>query len=36
MKYLEGPDGLKQREEAIFDQFARLECYRKVSERTRT
>lgn len=36
MKYLEGPDGLEQREEAILDQLARLECYGTVSEGTRT
>lgn len=34
-KYLKGPDGLKQREEAILDQLARLERYGTVSERTR-
>jgi hypothetical protein len=35
-KYLEGPDGLEQREEAIFDQLARLERYRLVNESTNT
>lgn len=35
-KYLESPDGLEQREEAIFDQLARLECYGPVSEGTDT
>lgn len=34
-RYLKGPDGLKQREEAIFDQLARLERYGTVSERKR-
>lgn len=33
-KYLEGPDGLEQREEAILHQLARLERYGSVSKRT--
>lgn len=33
-KYLKGPDGFEQREEAIFDQLARLKRYGTVSEGT--
>lgn len=33
-KYLKGPDGLEQREEAILDQLSRLKRCGMISERT--